>query len=607
MHQLLIVDDQPDLVDDLAEMLPWQEIGIGQVHKAYSAQEALEFVQAHPIDVVITDIRMPGMTGLELIKRIRMSWKNIKCILLSGYDDFEYAKQGIQHQANDYLLKPVEDKELLESVKKALMQIDEQWQEITSIQNVQHTLRENIPILQNHLLFDLLQGRGKAKADLADKLKTLNIAIRINQPVNLILLRIEEDLQLKFREDTNLLDYAVFNIAEEIFCDDFELWYCKDAYGYAVMLIQHKRLAAAKNQGVPGLSGGKHEDKLHAIYEKQVAQPPSLHVQEAEIRQLGEQEDELDPLSVQQEDELRHLGEHHLMNHIERKAAQLQHYVKAYLKGTVSLLINKPGLFPEDIHHLYNDSLFSFRQHIGSERELLVIQHKEHQRKAQQRSEANSLAILHEPPSLIHLLEVGQWEMLQAKLDDVFTELEAAWGDSHEHILETYFTIVSSLIYSIHKSKRWIANILGEDFDTLVTGAQFHTIGQLRDWTFRVIQKYKDDMHSEMQDSRSNIVKQVQQFVSEHLATATLQLIAAHVYLNPSYLSKIYKMETGEGISEYVYRLKMDRAAHLLRTTNEKIYEIAASLGYIKTSYFIKLFKDKYGMTPQEYRDSLLH
>lgn len=126
MYRLLIVDDQPDLVDDLAETLPWRELGIEAVYRAYSAHEALDIVRTNPVDVVVTDIRMPGMSGLDLMREIRRSWKNIRCILLSGYSDFEYARSGIRHQADDYLLKPVEDDQLLEAVRRALRQLDEQ-------------------------------------------------------------------------------------------------------------------------------------------------------------------------------------------------------------------------------------------------------------------------------------------------------------------------------------------------------------------------------------------------------------------------------------------------------------------------------------------------
>ncbi|MGO4375817.1 helix-turn-helix domain-containing protein, partial [Paenibacillus sp. MCAF20] len=122
-------------------------------------------------------------------------------------------------------------------------------------------------------------------------------------------------------------------------------------------------------------------------------------------------------------------------------------------------------------------------------------------------------------------------------------------------------------------------------------------------WTEDVLGAYRSQMSSKNRDSRSGIVQKVQEYVSNHLEDASLQTIAANVYLNPSYLSKVYKLETGEGISDYLSRLKMEKAAHLLRSSNEKIYEIAAKIGYLKTSYFIKVFKDRYGITPQEFRD----
>lgn len=93
MYQLLIVDDQPDLVEDLASNLPWDTVGIETVYQANSGQEALEIMNTTPIDIVITDIHMPGLSGLDLMEQIRASWSNVKCILLSGYNDFEYAKK----------------------------------------------------------------------------------------------------------------------------------------------------------------------------------------------------------------------------------------------------------------------------------------------------------------------------------------------------------------------------------------------------------------------------------------------------------------------------------------------------------------------------------
>jgi len=101
------------------------------------------------------------------------------------------------------------------------------------------------------------------------------------------------------------------------------------------------------------------------------------------------------------------------------------------------------------------------------------------------------------------------------------------------------------------------------------------------------------------------VVQRVRQFIDERLASdVSLQAIADHVFLHPVYLSKVYKLETGESISDYLFRIRMDRAAYLLKNTHHKIYEITSMLGYQNVPYFIKVFKRHFGKTPQEFRDS---
>lgn len=536
MYRLLIVDDQTDLADDLALNLPWHEVEIEHVYIAYSAKEALDIVRTHPVNILITDIRMPGMSGLELIAYINQSWHDIKCILLSGYSDFEYAKTAIQQQAVDYLLKPAADDELLHAVKMAVEQLNKQWLEVTSRQKAMQTLRENQPILRNHLLVDLLQGYTLPMEKLEQQLTFLEIPLTIHTISSLIFVRLEDEFTENDDKDLQLIQYAVCNIAEEILSSHFHLWYCQDPHGYLVMIVQQKEQSTAAT----------------------------------------------------------------VTSQIEQKALQFQHYVRKFLKGTISLLISHPGEFPNDIHRMYENALINFRQHIGDERELLLTLSDHIDSK-----EANTLSQLYDAPLLIHLLESGQWEALQHKLDAIFTELAHIWGDSYEHILETYFMIASSLSYSIHKNKQWMSDIMGDDFYKLTSGANFLTIQQLRDWTTKVIAKYKNNIDFERQDSRTKMISQIQEYIAANLDTATLQTISSHVYLNPSYLSKLYKMETGIGISEYIYQLKMKQADHLLRTTNNKIYEISAQLGYVKTSYFIKVFKERFGLTPQEYREEI--
>lgn len=144
--QMMIVDDEAHWVDNLSMTKPWHTLGIEHVHKAYSAHEALQMIDTHPIDIVISDIQMPEMTGIELIERIRIRDKKIKCILLSGYSEFDYAKKAIQFEAVDYLLKPPTDDELMGAVQKAIDQLNNEWELVSSLTRTQFTLRENLPI-----------------------------------------------------------------------------------------------------------------------------------------------------------------------------------------------------------------------------------------------------------------------------------------------------------------------------------------------------------------------------------------------------------------------------------------------------------------------------
>ncbi|RAP77433.1 response regulator [Paenibacillus montanisoli] len=107
MFQIMFVDDEPDHVDCLADNIPWIEHDIEHVFRAYCGDEAIEILETHAVDIIISDIRMPEMSGLELIEKIHAISPQTRCIFLTGYSDFAYAQQAIRNKADDYLLKPI--------------------------------------------------------------------------------------------------------------------------------------------------------------------------------------------------------------------------------------------------------------------------------------------------------------------------------------------------------------------------------------------------------------------------------------------------------------------------------------------------------------------
>jgi YesN/AraC family two-component response regulator len=150
---LLIADDESYIRQGLLT-IDWKEIGIKEVYEAANGLEVKRILEKKRIDIILCDIRMPGMTGLEIAEYVYRNAMNTKVILLTGFNDFEYAKAAISNQVLEYLLKPISTNELLSAVQLAMEQIalsnykskivaeyEEKVGSYTTIQQITHCFR----------------------------------------------------------------------------------------------------------------------------------------------------------------------------------------------------------------------------------------------------------------------------------------------------------------------------------------------------------------------------------------------------------------------------------------------------------------------------------
>ncbi|WP_152394457.1 response regulator transcription factor [Paenibacillus guangzhouensis] len=532
--QMIIVDDEAHWVDNLSMFKPWHTLGIEQVHRAYSAQEALQIIETNPIDIVISDIIMPEMTGLELIERVRTVDRRIKCIILSGHSDFEFTKKALQNQAIDYLLKPPTDEELFGAVRIAIDQLNREWEQISSIERTVHTIRENLPLLQGQLLLDAFRGQPMADEEWERKLENYLLPFHEGEAV-LLLVRIEEASDFTKKMGLQLLEYAMMNMTQEILGESCEVWGVKEEHGYLAFVLQFKGNTVVSGRG----------------------------------------------------------------SKLEKLAMQLQNKVKQFLRASISIVMTEGFQFPQQLPERYLQATSYFRQIVGDEREFVTRAGDVDQSLSQRPLDA-----LYMPPSFMNLLEAGRWEAAREKIGAVCAELDRNWAESLEHCMEAGFVIGSSFTYLAHRNGQSLTRLIGADMESMQNGEAFSTISKLRNWSLRVLAKLQEANSDHASDSRSTYVSKLQAFAEKNLhLDVSLRALADHVNLHPTHLSKIYKMETGEGISDYVSRLRMERACHKLKTTDKKIYEISQEIGYLDPAYFIKVFKRQFGVTPQEYRD----
>ena len=125
MYSLLIVDDETYILEGLKEVVENSGLALQRVRTAGSASEALRLFQEKPFDLILTDISMPGMNGLDMARETRSLWPYTEIIFLTGYKDFEYARTALRLGGFEYLLKPITDEELIACLQKAVNRLEE--------------------------------------------------------------------------------------------------------------------------------------------------------------------------------------------------------------------------------------------------------------------------------------------------------------------------------------------------------------------------------------------------------------------------------------------------------------------------------------------------
>ncbi|PFN98102.1 DNA-binding response regulator [Bacillus sp. AFS076308] len=169
MFSVLIVDDEPLIRDGLKSLIPWSDHGFQVVDTAVDGYDALEKLKKHSIDLMIIDIRMPGMDGIQLIEAIRMTNSNIHFIILSGYADFDYAQKAIRFNVTGYLLKPIDEDELIEILGPLKAKMDK-TKEIIQLQS------HNLSFHKDNLLKGLLNTEDATEhLDVQSKVEQLKL------------------------------------------------------------------------------------------------------------------------------------------------------------------------------------------------------------------------------------------------------------------------------------------------------------------------------------------------------------------------------------------------------------------------------------------------
>ncbi|HHV09809.1 MAG TPA: response regulator [Clostridiales bacterium] len=238
---ILIIDDNKLLTESLKQNIDWDTLGITVSHVLYDALKVKEIVTSERVDLIISDIRMPGMSGLEMVKEVLEINPGIKVILISAYEDFEYVQEAIRLGVFDYIEKPIDLEYLKSIIQKAAKQIDLDIQ-------IKKQLEASKPAMTEKFFNDVLHhAPQEAKFQYSDYLNFLSINAESNYHL-CIVIRIRNSAPLKTAKDLekyhmNLLSFKNF-ITEQF--TDFKLFYLLHNRNSLVLIMG--RTFASANQ-----------------------------------------------------------------------------------------------------------------------------------------------------------------------------------------------------------------------------------------------------------------------------------------------------------------------------------------------------------------------
>lgn len=223
-YTIIIVDDEREIIEGIIKKIDFQKFGFAVIAAAENGEDALELALKLQPDVVMTDIVMPYMDGLELGERLQKTLPSTKLIVFSGYDELEYAHKAIKIDVEEYVLKPVNAEEIEVILSRLKHQLDEQYESQRNIELLKKRYEESLPILREQFLAGLLEGK-LTEADFQEQVSLSKVDPQAKGYV-IVLYEIEKEnqsefSQLIFKEKNSLMMTIAIEQLVEKYLDNY--------------------------------------------------------------------------------------------------------------------------------------------------------------------------------------------------------------------------------------------------------------------------------------------------------------------------------------------------------------------------------------------------
>ncbi|QHW33440.1 response regulator [Paenibacillus rhizovicinus] len=538
MLTMIIADDEYNVREGLKEVVRWEELGIQVIGDAADGQEAVERCRELKPDILLTDIRMPLMDGLEAAIKLRELGNPVRLIIISGAEDFNYAKTALSLNADGYILKPIKIAELQQTLRKVVASILAERGREAQTEQLQQQLHQNMPVLREKFLTQLTLGMMKDEESVRQKMTYFALPFTTEGPWTAAVLQIDDyEKAVERYSGTNkqLLSFSVNNLLEEIVSRS----------GSCVTFFMNE------NEHVILFSSAARDDRS--------------------------------PMNV---------------------CREMIQCVHSFLQLPSSCGIGNPVRNATDIYNSYQEALaaIKYRFYTGKNSVLSIGDFQSDDRSVE------FPQLFDAEQDLLRLIKLGDSEQAAAKIRFIFNtlcdnrRLPVGYVQS---VCAELVNVAGKAVLELDENIRHIVPDYSSVFHDIYGKREAAELQEVMLAFFGKLTAHFALKHSQKNARTIHKIKTIiEQTYMNHIS---LTKLAEEVYLSPNYISLIFKQETGESITEYITKVRMEAAMELLKSPDLKILEVSEMVGFENATYFSTVFKKYAGMHPQKHRSLYLN
>ena len=548
--KVFLVEDEYAIREGIKKSVDWEKNGFELVGEAGDGEVAFPKIVKSKPDILITDIRMPFMDGLELSKLVKKELPDIRIVVLSGYDDFNYAKEAISIGVEEYILKPVSGDKLMEELGRIAesIKVKKQEQELRSkyIRD-----REEIRILeQQKFLHDVIGGKMSMGESL-ELGKELGIDITAAYYATVLMQVFPKNVQSIDAEEYSSSKEATYVKLREIYSDKDHV-YLYEQVGDVLCFLER------------------------ADDEEDIKK--NIRTGIDDIKQMiSEYDDLMFFISVGK--------------------------IVDRIRDVNSSYTDASKKFAE--RYMYTDSFVFYEESEGDKEGIREDVRGDRKDSSSGNLDINSLDVsMLSKKTVYHFLRNGTL----SEIDDLVNEyFESMGGEAIESIMLRQYVLMESMLSAVAfletfgMNKENISETLGD----LSNPMQYaESVDSAKDY-IRELLTCLIEYRNQMSDKRYiEIIDKAKEYIQDNYKNddMSLQTVASYVNVSSNHFSAIFRKETGDTFIDYLTTVRMDKAKDLLTCTSMKTSDVGFEVGYRDPHYFSYIFKKTQGMSPKEYR-----